>query len=210
MNIEEAYEELVIEIRSCIKCELYKTRKNAVPGEGSLKPKILFIGEAPGGKEDETGRPFVGAAGKLLTMLIEYIGLKREDVYITNIIKCRPPGNRDPTEMEIYTCLPYLKKQLNIIRPKLIVTLGRHAAKVIMNLAGTRFTSITKEHGIVKVVTISGMKIIVIPTYHPAAALYNPAIKQLLLNDFETIKKYIDIKPVDIKHGPLDNFIPRP
>ncbi len=204
---KKEYDILVQEIMECTKCELHKTRRNPVPGEGSLDPKIMFIGEAPGGREDETGRPFVGAAGKLLTMLIESIGLSREDVYITNVVKCRPPGNRDPSQMEIYTCLPYLRRQINIIRPRLIVTLGRHAARVIMDLAGLKFTSITKQHGTVNVATISGIKVIIIPTYHPAAALYNPSLKQMLIDDFETIKKYIEARPSDIKRGPLDDFI---
>ncbi len=208
MSIKEEYDVLADEILSCVKCDLHKTRRNPVPGEGSLTPKIMFIGEAPGSREDETGRPFVGAAGKLLTMLIEGIGLTREEVYITNVVKCRPPGNRDPTQVEIYTCMPYLKRQLNILKPRLIVTLGRHAAKVIMDLAGLKFTSITREHGSVKIAVISGIKTIIIPTYHPAAALYNPAVKQLLIDDFEKIKKYLEIKPSEVRRGPLDDYIP--
>ncbi len=207
MSDKKEYDNLVQEIIKCTKCELHKTRTKPVPGEGSLDPKIMFVGEAPGGREDETGRPFVGAAGKLLTMLIESIGLTREEVYITNVIKCRPPGNRDPSQMEIYTCLPYLRRQINIIRPRLIVTLGRHAARVIMDLAGLKFTSITKQHGTVNIATISRIKVIIIPTYHPAAALYNPGLKQMLIDDFKTIKKYIDARPSDVKRGPLDDFI---
>jgi len=121
-------QEIAEQVRNCRKCDLWKTRKNAVPGEGNPHAEIMFVGEAPGENEDIEGKPFVGAAGKLLTKLItEVLGLKREDVFITNVVKCRPPQNRDPTEEEMTACSPYLRMQIDIIKPKLIVTLGRHS-----------------------------------------------------------------------------------
>lgn len=205
ISIEEEYHDLVNRILKCKKCSLYRNRKNPVPGEGSLNPKIMFVGEAPGAREDETGRPFVGSAGQLLTKLLEGIGIKREDVYITNVVKCRPPNNRDPTDDEISQCLPYLEKQLALIRPKLIVTLGRHAAKTIMGLSKLKFRSMTREHGNSYKIKINSFKSRLIPTYHPAAALYNPGLKQLLVNDFQIIKKYLE-EDMDVR-GPLDRFI---
>ena len=205
-SIREEYFKLVNEIIKCTKCPLYMNRKKPVPGEGSLNPKIMFIGEAPGAREDETGRPFVGAAGQLLTKLIEAIDITREEVYITNVVKCRPPNNRDPREEEIISCLPYLKKQLSLIRPRLIVTLGRHAAKVILEIAGLKFRSMTREHGKIYEVKINNLKAKLIPTYHPAAALYNPALKQILMSDFSIIKTCLTDKNIKEK-GPLDKFI---
>lgn len=205
-NIEEEYFKLVNDIIKCTKCPLHISRKKPVPGEGSLNPKIMFIGEAPGAREDETGRPFVGAAGQLLTKLIEGIGLTRGKVYITNIVKCRPPNNRDPREEEIILCLPYLKKQISLIKPKLIVTLGRHAAKVILELAGLKFRSMTKEHGKAYDIKIDSLRTRLIPTYHPAAALYNPALKQILIRDFNLLKDYLTNEKTERK-GPLDKFI---
>lgn len=205
-SIKEEYSKLVNEIMRCTKCPLYISRKKPVPGEGSLNPKIMFIGEAPGAREDETGRPFVGAAGQLLTKLIEGVGLTREEVYITNIVKCRPPSNRDPREEEIISCLPYLKKQLSLIRPRLIVTLGRHAAKVILEMAGLKFRSMTREHGEIYKIKINSLKAKLIPTYHPAAALYNPALKQILISDFTIVKKFLTSENIEEK-GPLDKFI---
>jgi len=208
MSFEDKYIEIKKiedEIRRCKKCSLYKTRTKPVPGEGSIEPKIFFIGEAPGVQEDRTGRPFVGAAGKLLTSLIEDIGLSREDVYITNVIKCRPPGNRDPREDEIRMCKPYLERQLMIIRPKIIVTLGRYAASVISEYAGKSFRSMSREHGIKHDVYILGFNAKLLHTYHPAAALYNPKLLESLKNDFATIKDLLE-KPMK-KKGTLEDFL---
>ncbi len=186
-------ESIIKEISECKKCPLHKYRKNVVPGEGPLNAEIMFIGEAPGASEDEQGRPFVGAAGKLLTELLEKNGIKRTSVYITNIIKCRPPGNRDPEEKEINACLPYLIKQISIIKPKIIVTLGRHAGRIIFKLMGKNFQSMSKEHGkLVKgVIEHIGLNVIVIPTYHPAAALYKPDIRRIIEEDFKIIRNSI-------------------
>ncbi len=178
---------LIKEISTCKKCGLHRLRRNPVPGEGPLNAKVLFIGEAPGEKEDEQGRPFVGAAGKLLNKLLEIAGLSRSKVFITNIIKCRPPGNRDPTDEEVRACIDYLWRQISLIKPKVIVTLGRHAARVLFNKANLKWDSMSQRHGHIYPVEILGLKIILIPTYHPAAALYNPKLRKLLEEDFKKI-----------------------
>ncbi len=180
------------EIMRCKRCPLYKTRKNPVPGEGRCDAEIMFVGEAPGAREDETGRPFVGAAGKLLTELLEGIGVKREDVYITNVVKCRPPGNRDPTEEEIAACSPYLLRQIKAIKPKIIVALGRHAAKFLYGQAGLKWVNMTRMHGKIYDAVISGVEIKLMATYHPAAALYYPKLKPLLVEDFQKLKKLLE------------------
>jgi len=180
---------LIQQILTCTKCGLHKYRKNAVPGEGRVDAVLMFVGEAPGAHEDEEGRPFVGAAGKLLTQLIESIGLKRGDVYITNIVKCRPPGNRDPTDEEIEACSPYLVKQIMLIKPKVIVALGRHSARFLFTSAGLKWSSMTAMHGKVYNVEVFGVKARLIATYHPAAALYYPKLKPELERDFQTIRR---------------------
>lgn len=187
------WDKLIEEIINCRKCSLYRNRKNPVPGEGNKNADLMFIGEAPGAREDETGRPFVGAAGKLLTELIESIGLSRKNVYITNIVKCRPPGNRDPREEEINACLPYLIKQIKLIRPRIIVALGRHAGKTLFELSGLNWTNMSRLHGRVFNASINGISFKLTVTYHPAAALYNPRLKGSLIRDFrETIKSILD------------------
>ena len=183
------WDELIKEIMSCKKCDLYKYRKNPVPGEGRLDADIMFIGEAPGAQEDERGRPFVGAAGKLLTELIESIGLKREEVYITNVVKCRPPNNRDPTEEEIEACSPYLIRQIQLIKPKIIIALGRHAGRFLFTNAGLKWRNMTVMHGKVYDAELFGVKTKLLATYHPAAALYYPKLRPELEKDFTTIKK---------------------
>ncbi|QGR18662.1 uracil-DNA glycosylase [Stygiolobus azoricus] len=186
-------QEIAEQVRNCRKCDLWKTRKNAVPGEGNPHAEIMFVGEAPGENEDIEGKPFVGAAGKLLTKLItEVLGLKREDVFITNIVKCRPPQNRDPTEEEIIACSPYLRLQIDIIKPKLIVTLGRHSTSYLFSLIGKSFSSITRVRGKEFEWKKDDNTIIkVFPTYHPAAALYNPNLRKTLEDDFRKIKSIL-------------------
>jgi len=130
---EKELEKLVNEVRQCRKCELGSLRTNAVPGEGSPRARIMFVGEAPGADEDAQGRPFVGRAGQLLDKIIAACGLKRSDVYIGNILKCRPPENRDPRAEEIISCLPYIQRQIELINPEIIVALGSHAAKTLLN-----------------------------------------------------------------------------
>jgi len=192
-NDYRTYQELVEEILECKKCRLWSGRKNAVPGEGPLNAKIMLIGEAPGRMEDLEGRPFVGAAGKLLTKLLSDIGLSREEVYITNLIKCRPPQNRDPLPDEIEACSPYLDRQIRLLMPKIIVTLGRHSTKYILSKCGMRVSSIGQVRGKVFLMKLNNSLIKVIPTYHPAVALYNPKMKIFLEEDFRRIiKKEID------------------
>ncbi len=188
MDPWEAIEE---EIRTCRRCPLHAFRRNAVPGEGRRDAEVMFVGEAPGRVEDETGRPFVGAAGKLLTSLIEGMGLRREDVYITNIIKCRPPGNRDPEQDEIRACIPYLKRQLALIKPRVVVALGRHAARTLFEAAGLKWRSMAKDHGKPLAAELWGVKVHLYPTYHPAAALYNPRLKESLERDFENLARFL-------------------
>ncbi len=178
MSVEEkeaALARIADEIRVCLRCELHKTRTKAVPGEGPADARIMLIGEAPGWNEDQQGRPFVGAAGKFLEELLAAAGLKREDVFITNIVKSRPPGNRDPLPDEIAACEPWLQRQIEIIDPDVIVTLGRFSM-------AQWFPSerISKIHGQPKRV---GRRLIV-PMYHPAAALHQQALKTTILEDF--------------------------
>lgn len=157
-----------------------------VMGEGSLDAKIVFVGEAPGKKEDELGRPFVGASGKFLDEMLASIGLKREDVYITNIVKYRPPGNRDPLPEEKAEFAPYLLRQIQIIKPEVIVTLGRHALSFFKaDLA------ISRVHGRPFKLKTATYDLHLLPLYHPAAALYNGSMRQQLLDDFQVVKRFL-------------------
>ena len=181
MNLEE----LNNIIKNCKKCGLYQYRKNPVPGEGPRNAEIMLVGEAPGRFEDLQGKPFVGAAGKLLNEIFQIVGIDRKDVYITNIVKCRPPNNRDPTDEEIKKCTPYLDIQISIIKPKLIFALGRHSSKYLVEKFGGKFTSISSIHGkIFKFNTLIG-NFYLIPVYHPAAAIYNPILKNSIIDDIK-------------------------
>jgi DNA polymerase len=185
----EEFKKLENEIRNCKKCDLWKTRKNPVIGEGSINTKIMFVGEAPGYNEDLTGHPFCGAAGKILDELLNSISLKREDIYITNILKCRPPQNRNPSEGEIKACVPYLDKQIKIIKPKVIASLGNFAMQYIFKKFDLKPEKISSVHGKVFVVSnLTGNRKIV-PLYHPATATYNPNIKEVLLRDFKVLNR---------------------
>lgn len=166
--------------------ELADQALNLVMGDGNLDADIVFIGEAPGRKEDEQGVPFVGAAGKFLNTMLAQAGMVREDVYITNIVKYRPPQNRDPTLDEKQAFWPYLVKQLQIIDPKVIITLGRHSMEYF--LPGRK---IGEVHGIPELIHLSDRKVIIIPLYHPAAALYNPGQRQTLITDFVRVPTII-------------------
>ncbi len=180
------YQDLINEIARCSKCRLHKLRKNAVPGEGRLDAQLMLIGEAPGEKEDETGRPFVGQAGQLLNKIMSEVGIERSETYITNVVKCRPPNNRDPLDDEIENCMPYLVRQIEIVRPKVIVCLGRHSARAVLRAAGVResyVNYISKIRGKVFRGVIEGCELTIIPTYHPAAALYNPSLRKYITDD---------------------------
>ncbi len=185
-NFGDSLERIEKEIRECKKCPLYKTRKNAVPGEGGFEKRIMFVGEAPGRREDELGRPFVGAAGKFLDELLASIGLSRKDVYITNIVKCRPPGNRDPTDEEIKSCSPYLDRQIAVMKPRIICPLGRFSAKYILEKFGFTMDKISKIQG-----RVFEGDILVLPMYHPAAALYHQNLKNELYRSFEILKSLL-------------------
>jgi uracil-DNA glycosylase family 4 len=176
------------EVVVCTKCDLWKHRKKAVPGVGNAESRVLFVGEAPGQSEDLQGEPFVGAAGKFLDTLLSQIGFSRADVFITNVVKCRPPRNRDPSPREVETCTPYLNRQIGIIRPRFIVTLGNHSTAYILSKAALPFFNITKTRGRVYETSILGMKLAVFPTFHPAAGLYSVRYKEQLEEDFQLIK----------------------
>jgi uracil-DNA glycosylase family 4 len=181
-------ETLADEIKTCRKCGLWRQRKNAVPGEGNLDVAVMLVGEAPGYWEDVKGRPFVGAAGKILDEMLSKAGISRRDVYITNVIKCRPPENRDPLPSEIQTCTPYLDRQIKIIKPKFLVTLGRHAAFYILAKAAIETEGITKIHGKIYEASLLGFEVFIMPMYHPAAALYKAKYKDELDKDFQLLK----------------------
>ncbi len=167
-------DELASAMRSCTKCALHETRTNAVPGSGSPNAEILIIGEGPGFNEDEQGLPFVGRSGKLLDELLAAVPLSRDDIFITNVVKCRPPDNRDPLPDEVAACRPYLERQLQLLNPKVIVTLGR-----VSMLRYYPKGKISEDHG--KILEWEGR--ILFPLYHPAAGLRNPAIKRELQKD---------------------------
>ena len=191
MSKEEDMQELISRIKNCRRCDLWRSRLNPVPGEGSIDAQIFFIGEAPGYNEDKQGRPFVGRAGKILDELLDSIGIDRSEVYIANILKCRPPNNRDPSVEEIDVCVEYLNRQIEIIQPSIIVPLGRFACEYIFKKYGLTYDKISKIHGrIYKVNTLFG-RIIIIPLYHPAVATYNPIVKTQLLEDIKSIKSSI-------------------
>ena len=182
------WESLEAAIKNCQKCKLSKTRQNIVFGEGNKNTKLMIIAEAPGYDEDKIGRPFVGKAGKLLDIVLEKVGLKREDIYISNIVKCHPPGNRNPEEEECEKCLDYLRNQVILMKPKIIVLLGSVALK---NILGKEY-SITKSRG----KWIKKKDIYYLPTWHPAALLRDPNKKIDFLHDFAlaaaALKKVID------------------
>ena len=169
-------------VRACKKCDLAKGRTNAVPGEGPENAEIVFIGEAPGFHEDREGRPFVGAAGKYLDELLALIEMKREQVYICNVVKCRPPQNRDPLPEEMEACKAYLEKQIELIRPKVILTISRFA--IARWFPGRKISEI---HGKPK----RFGNLVVLPMYHPAAALHQPSLKRVLEEDFKRVPQIL-------------------
>ena len=177
-------------IVNCKECGLYRTRKNIVLGEGDFNAPIVLIGEAPGRDEDEQGRPFVGAAGQLLTRILNAIKLKREEVYISNILKCRPPNNRTPQESEINSCMPFLTKQIEIIKPRIIVTLGAIATQTLLSSKEPMYTM----RGRIFSYPSKKPVLNVVPTYHPAALLRNPNLKVKTWEDVKLVRKLYDNK----------------
>ena len=192
MSKEELMGEVATAVMACRKCPLWKKRKKPVLGEGDINADVMFIGEAPGYWEDIKGKPFVGSAGEILDEMLSKIGLSRNKVYIANIIKCRPPENRDPSASEIEACVPYLDQQLRIIKPKIIVTLGRHSTSYILSQCGLETAGITKLHGRKYDVELLGFKILLIPMYHPAAVLYNPKYRSALERDFQLLRRELE------------------
>jgi DNA polymerase len=188
---EDFLEAIASEVRACKRCGLWKARKNAVPGDGSSNANIMFIGEAPGYWEDVKGKPFVGAAGKFLDSLLAEAGLQRSQVFIGNILKCRPPDNREPAPNEIEACTPFLDRQIEVIQPKLIVTLGNYSTAYIFSKSGIAFNGITEVRGKFYRAKVLGLLVTVFPTLHPAAGLYNPKYKQLLTGDFRLLRAKI-------------------
>jgi len=178
----DSLKQVAAEVMACDKCKLHTTRKKAVPGEGPVEAKIMFIGEGPGFHENEQGRPFVGAAGNFLSELLASIGLKREEVFITNVVKCRPPQNRDPQPDELTACNDYLERQIELINPKAIVTLGRYSMEKFF--PGAKISSI---HGQAK--AINGR--LVVAMFHPAAALHQPQYRSQIEQDFKKLPELI-------------------
>ncbi len=195
---QKQFDKLNKKMLLCSQCVLRETCRTVVPGEGLIEAEIMFIGEGPGQKEDELGRPFVGAAGKFLDEMLASINFKREEVYITNVVKCRPPGNRDPLLEEIEACWPWLQEQIKIINPKLIVLLGKHALGKF--LPGQKISQI---HGkaLRRYIPEIGTYVFY-ALYHPAAALYNGSMREVLISDFKKIPAVLKAaeKPIKIEN----------
>jgi DNA polymerase len=179
---EDDLKVIAAEVAACTKCKLHLSRKNAVPGEGPAHSEIMFIGEGPGFHENEQGRPFVGAAGRFLEELLAKIGLTREQVFICNVVKCRPPGNREPLPEEIEACAEYLERQIRAVNPKVIVTLGRFS--MARYLPSARISAV---HGQAR--TVDGR--LVVPMFHPAAALHQPSLRRSIEEDFARLPEII-------------------
>ncbi len=190
-NKKLSIENIRLTVEECRKCKLANTRTHAVPGEGDYNTDLMFIGEAPGYDEDQQGRPFVGRAGKLLTDIIKAMGMTREEVFIANVIKCRPPDNREPMNDEITACSPYLFHQIAIIKPKVIVTLGRYSSVTVLGLQEQMKMSDLRG----RFFTFQGIK--VMPTYHPAYLLRNEKDKKLVWNDMKLVLQELG-KPVPV------------
>jgi DNA polymerase len=179
------------EAGECTRCPLAETRTKVVFGAGNADANLMFVGEAPGAEEDRQGLPFVGRAGSLLSELLDGIGLTREDVFVANVLKCRPPGNRDPQPLEIESCHPYLERQIELIRPSVIGTLGNFATKLI---TGSQ-TGITKVRGTAQIHTLGGLPVFVMPLFHPAAALRTPSLVETLREDFAVLRDLAETPP---------------
>jgi DNA polymerase len=182
MTPEDVLAQIEAEVQTCTKCDLHYSRKHGVAGDGPADADIMFIGEGPGFHENEQGKPFVGPAGQFLDELLEHIGMDREEVFIGNVVKCRPPGNRDPKPEELAACDPYLERQIQTINPKVIVTLGRYSmGKFIHN------AKISEIHG--QAMRVKGR--LIMPMYHPAAALHQPSLRPVVEADFELLPDLI-------------------
>lgn len=195
-------EAIASQVRACVLCPLHATRIQGVPGTGPATARIMAVGEAPGENEDREGRPFVGAAGRLLTHLLEEIGLSRDDIFITNVLKSRPPGNRDPLPEEVLACAPYLDAQIEVLQPQVILLLGRHALQRLLPEA----PGISRSHG--TVIHRGGRTYM--PCYHPAAALYNGGLLGTLRQDFQRLKAQLVQAAAAPTQDPLEEPNPAP
>ena len=193
-------------VSACTRCRLSEGRTQVVFGAGNPHADLMFVGEAPGFHEDKHGVPFVGQAGKLLTGLLEEIGLSRDDVYIANVLKCRPPGNRDPQPDEIESCEPHLFRQIELIRPKLVATLGNFATKLLTG----KPQGITRVHGQEQDAMVGGLPVLLYPLYHPAAALYTPKMLDVLRTDFARIPQLLGRTVPAALAEPVPVFAPAP
>lgn len=195
-------EAIASQVGACVLCPLHATRIQGVPGTGPATARIMAVGEAPGENEDREGRPFVGAAGRLLTHLLEEIGLSRDDIFITNVLKSRPPGNRDPLPEEVLACAPYLDAQIEVLQPQVILLLGRHALQRLLPEA----PGISRSHG--TVIHRGGRTYM--PCYHPAAALYNGGLLGTLRQDFQRLKAQLVQAAAAPTQDPLEEPNPAP
>jgi uracil-DNA glycosylase len=201
----EALKELLLEARECTRCsDLAATRKTVVFGAGNADAELMFVGEAPGASEDEQGLPFVGRAGKLLETLLGEIGLERSEVFITNVLMCRPPGNRDPLPLEIENCHQYLMRKVELIQPSVICTLGNFSTKLLRGDP----TGITRLHGQPEVLMLGARNVRLYPIYHPAAALYTPRMLETLREDFQRLPELLALGAPE-QPGPIET-VPEP
>ncbi len=200
----EALKEVLAQARDCARCdELAATRQSVVFGAGNADAELMFIGEAPGASEDEQGLPFVGRAGKLLTTLLEEIGMARVDVFIANTLMCRPPGNRDPQPIELDNCQEYLLRKVELIQPTVICTLGNFSTKLLRGDP----TGITRLHGQPEVIVLGARAVRLYPIYHPAAALYTPRMLETLREDFQRLPELLALGPPE---QPSPEQVPEP
>ena len=193
------------EVAGCTKCRLAQGRTQVVFGVGDASADLMFVGEAPGYHEDQQGKPFVGQAGKLLDNLLAGIGLARDQVYVANVLKCRPPGNRDPQPDEIEACESHLFRQISLIEPKVVATLGNFATKLLSG----KPTGITRVHGAEQETRLGGRRVLLYPLYHPAAALYTPAMLKVLEEDFSRLPALLG-RAVEEPKPTLATLVPEP
>lgn len=198
----EALKQVFAQVQQCVRCqELAATRKNVVFGAGNADADLMFVGEAPGASEDEQGLPFVGRAGKLLETLLGEIGMARKDVFIANTLKCRPPGNRDPQPVEIENCREYLYRQVELIRPRVICSLGNFSTKLLRDDP----TGITRLHGKPEELTLGRRTVRLYPIFHPAAALYTPRMLETLREDFSRLPELLALpEPEQLRADAID------
>jgi DNA polymerase len=201
----EALKQVFEQAQGCVRCqELAATRKNVVFGAGNADAELMFVGEAPGASEDERGLPFVGRAGKLLETLLGEIGMERKDVFIANVLKCRPPGNRDPLPVEIENCREYLYRQVELIQPRVICSLGNFSTKLLRDDP----TGITRLHGQPEELTLGRRTVRLYPIFHPAAALYTPRMLETLREDFARLPELLALPEPQQSHPDLVEQIP--